>query len=182
MKYTKNWLIDQAAGNTVNYLFFWGHRPGKDGAITKSCFSQWWKSSFATEGISYITAEQWMMAGKARLFGDAATLAEILRTDDPQAVKKLGRRVRPFDPAVWDAHKYEVVVQGNLLKFGQDARLKAFLLGTGESVLVEASPYDTVWGIGLSSEAPDVENPRSWNGENLLGFALMEVRDRLRVF
>ncbi|WP_295221067.1 NADAR family protein [uncultured Chryseobacterium sp.] len=81
---------------------------------------------------------------------------------------------------LWDEHKYEIVKQGNLLKFSQNEKLKEFLLSTEDKVLVEASPYDTIWGIGMPETNPKAGNPSEWNGENLLGFALMEVRDELK--
>jgi len=177
MKYDILWLQAQS---DPEYLFFWGHRPSKDGSIIKTCMSQWWPASFTEDGCVYHTAEHYMMAGKARLFNDAAVLDEVLATDSPIIAKKLGRRIKAFDPAVWDAHKYELVRQGNLLKFSQDNALKYFLLGTGNAVLVEASPLDAIWGIGMSQDDPDAGNPAKWRGENLLGFALMEVRDLLR--
>jgi len=177
MKYNIPWL--QAQPNP-DYLFFWGHKPSKDGSIIKTCMSQWWLASFTEDQVVYATAEHYMMAGKACLFGDAEVLAEILKAEAPDIAKKLGRKVRNFDPVAWDAHKYELVKQGNLLKFSQNDPLKHFLLGTGNAVLVEASPVDPVWGIGLSQDDPGAADPAKWRGENLLGFALMEVRDQLR--
>lgn len=180
MRYNIPWVIDQYKQNpSLAYLFFWGHRPGRNGEMTKSCFSQWWPCKFEASGIVYTSAEQWMMARKAGLFNDLAMLDKILQTHDPAAVKKLGRKVKNFDEARWDAHKYTFVKEGNLLKFGQNPPMKHFLLRTGSTVLVEASPYDAVWGIGLDANAPGIEDPATWQGQNLLGFALMEVRDAL---
>ncbi len=172
-------LARHDAGECLKYLFFWGHQPNKDGSIGASCFSQWWEQPFVAEGISYRTAEHWMMAGKARLFGDEEVLAKILAARSPGEAKKLGRQVRNFDPSLWESHRYGIVREGNLHKFTQHEALKNFLLGTGERVLVEASPYDQIWGIGLVQSAPGIENPHHWEGLNLLGFALMEVRDEL---
>lgn len=131
------------------------------------------------EGSVYLTAEHWMMAAKARLFGDEEIARQIIRTTDPGAAKKLGRKVKAFDPGIWDAHKFDIVVEGNFHKFSTHAALKNFLLATGSSILVEASPLDTIWGIGLTQEDPCVYDPTKWLGENLLGFALMQVRDQL---
>jgi ribA/ribD-fused uncharacterized protein len=181
MQYSRKNLIDQViAGHQPEYLLFWGHRPSKDGRLTSSCFSQWWKSSFAVDGVTYATAEHWMMACKARLFGDSEMLKQILAEPAPDKVKRLGRKVSGIDTATWNAHKYAFVREGNLHKFSQHPAMKAFLLSTGEQVIVEASPYDTIWGIGLGANAPEALDPREWRGENLLGFALMEVRDQLR--
>ncbi len=180
MKYDLNWVIEKfETGQRLKYLFFWGHQPSKDGSVSDSCFSQWWQSAFEVEGISYPTAEHWMMAQKARLFGDEENLAKILKAATPGEAKKLGRAVRNFDPVSWDNHKYEYVKTGNAYKFSQHNDLKQYLLQTGDRIIVEASPVDKIWGIGMAKDNPDVENPNKWKGENLLGFALMEVRDGL---
>lgn len=181
MKYSTEWLLDQLAHDAhVKYLFFWGHQPSKDGVITKSCFSQWWLADFVVAGLTYRSAEHWMMAEKARLFDDERTLARILAAQSPAEAKKLGREIQGFVPEVWETHKFEIVKTGNRHKFEQHRDLAAFLLSTHDRVLVEASPVDTIWGIGLAADAPDAANPARWQGPNLLGFALMEVRDQLR--
>lgn len=167
------------AGQTFSYLFFWGHQPSADGRITKTCLSQWWAAEFTVDGRTYATAEHYMMAEKARLFGDEATRAEIVQGTDPKEAKALGRKVQNFSSAVWDKARFEVVVQGNLAKFGQNPPLKQFLLETHPAVLVEASPYDRIWGIGLKESDPQALTPSSWQGLNLLGFALMQVRELL---
>lgn len=168
------------AGQEFRYLHFWGHQPKADGSIGASCFSQWWVSPFVHEGVVYETAEHWMMAGKARVFGDAAALARVLAEKSPAEAKKIGREVKGFDPVVWDKHKFDLVVEGNWHKFSQHADLKEFLLGTGDQVIVEASPRDSIWGIGMGASNVKANSPREWRGKNLLGFALMVVRERLR--
>lgn len=181
MNYNRDWLIRQYSDPaSIPFLFFWGHQPSKDGSIIKSCFSQWWIASFEVEGITYKTAEHWMMAGKAKLFGDAEALQKIVAMVTPAAAKKGGRQVRNFDAAAWDKHKYELVAAGNLHKFSQHPALKEFLISTGDQVLVEASPRDKIWGIGMGGENPAAKDPKLWKGENLLGFALMEVREKLK--
>lgn len=181
MQYNNDWLIKKSQeGENVQFLFFWGHRPSKDGSITKSCFSQWWPSTFHVEGHVYLTAEHWMMASKAKLFGDDEIISEILEAPTPAEAKKLGRKVKDFDADLWEQHKFQIVVEGNFHKFTQHPALKIFLLKTDEKVLVEASPVDAVWGIGMAEDNPEVFNPQSWRGENLLGYALMEVRDQLK--
>jgi ribA/ribD-fused uncharacterized protein len=167
------------AGEQLKYLFFWGHQPSRDGSVTQSCFSQWWEQPFEVEGLRYRTAEHWMMAGKARLFNDEEMLAKILEAKSPSQAKKFGREVRGFDQAAWEAARYGIVLQGNLHKFGQHPDLKDFLLRTGNKILVEASPFDRIWGIGIAKTAPNIEDLHTWKGLNLLGFALMEVRDLL---
>lgn len=161
------------------FLFFWGHQPSKDGIITKTCFSQWWVSPFIVDGITYKTAEHWMMAKKAELFNDNEVLEKIIQANSPAEAKKLGREVRNYDDTLWLASRYEIVKQGNLHKFHQNSDLKAFLVNTKERVLVEASPVDAIWGIGMAGDHKDALNPEKWRGLNLLGFALMEVRDEL---
>ncbi len=168
------------AGEAFTFLNFWGHRPRADGRPSNSCFSQWFESPFTLNEISYATAEHFMMAEKARLFGDDAILAKVLQARDPSAAKSLGRRVSGYDEAAWVARRFDAVVEGNHAKFSQNAVLGGYLLATGDQVLVEASPVDAVWGIGLAKDDPRAGDPNLWQGENLLGFALMVVRDRLR--
>ena len=181
MKYSTEWLLELLGHEArVKYLFFWGNQPSKDGVITKSCLSQWWLADFVVTGITYRSTEHWMMAEKARLFNDKQGLARILAAKSPAEAKKLRREIDGFVPEVWEARKLEIVTTGNLHKFSQHLELSTFLLGTHDRVLVEASPVDTIWGIGLAADAADAENPARWLGPNLLGFILMQVKDQLR--
>ncbi|WP_221353999.1 NADAR family protein [Streptomyces beigongshangae] len=168
------------AGTKVKYLYFWGHRARADGRIGASCLSQWWPSPFTADGVGYRTAEHWMMAHKARLFGDARAERLALEAPDAALAKKAGRLVQGFDEAVWERERFGIVVEGSVRKFASDEALRGFLLGTGERVLVEASPVDRVWGIGLAADDDRAADPARWQGQNLLGFALMEARSRLR--
>lgn len=168
------------SGARVKYLPFWGHRPRADGQVGSSCLSQWWPSPFVTEGVAYATAEHWMMAAKARLFGDAEAERRAVEAANPALAKKAGRLVRGFDDTVWERERFGIVVEGSVHKFAAHADLREFLLGTGDRVLVEASPLDRVWGIGLAATDEGASDPRRWRGGNLLGFALMEARERLR--
>lgn len=170
-----------AAGEAFDYLYFWGHRPKQVGGVDKSCFSQWFEADFVVDGVCYTSAEHYMMAGKARLFGDKAALARILAACTPAEAKSIGREIRGFDEAAWNAERLAIVLAANRAKFGQNPALREFLLKTGDRVLVEASPVDAIWGIGLAVDHPDASTPTSWRGLNLLGFALMAVRDELRV-
>ncbi|MFD7701017.1 NADAR family protein [Streptomyces caelestis] len=174
-------LIEAArAGTRVEYLHFWGHRPLPDGRIGASCLSQWWPSPFTVDGVEYATAEHWMMAAKARLFGDPEGERRVLAAGHPSQAKKAGRLVRGFDEETWRRERFGIVVEGSVHKFAAHDGLRAFLLGTGERVLVEASPVDRVWGIGLAADDEGATDPERWRGPNLLGFALMEARRRLR--
>jgi ribA/ribD-fused uncharacterized protein len=155
------------SGGRVKYLFFWGHRPQRDGSIGPGCLSQWWPAEFTVDGVTYPSAEHYMMAGKARLFGDLGAVERILAARTPAEAKNLGREVQG------------IVVAGSTAKFGQDPGLRAYLVGTGQRVLVEASPLDRVWGIGLAADDPRAADPAGWRGLNLLGFALMEARATL---
>lgn len=166
-------------GELPELLLFWGHRPPRRGGVGKGCLSQWYPAPFTVGGVRYPTAEHFMMAGKARLFGDGEAERAVLARDDPESAKAAGRTVRGFDEDVWAGHRYELVVTANRAKFGAHPELRRFLRGTVDRVLVEASPYDTVWGIGLSAERPEAARPSQWRGLNLLGFALMDVRDAL---
>jgi ribA/ribD-fused uncharacterized protein len=163
-----------SGGLVFRYHFFYGHRREPDGV-----FSQWWPCAFEVDGQPYASAEQFMMAGKARLFGDAEALTAILAQADPAACKRLGRRVRGFDDASWARARFDLVVAGNLAKFGQSDQLRAILLATGDAILVEASPTDRIWGIGLAASDPRAADPATWRGKNLLGFALVAARAQL---
>jgi ribA/ribD-fused uncharacterized protein len=169
-----------AQGQSFKYLFFWGHHPSRDGSITASCFSQWWEGSpFVVDGVTYRTAEHYMMAEKARLFGDRTTAEQILQSTHPKQAKDLGRQAKGYDENRWNAQRSAIVTQGNWHKFSQHPELQGFLLGTGKRVLVEASPVDAIWGIGLDRHDRNASNPAQWPGLNLLGFALMQVREQL---
>ena len=167
-------------GGAVKYIYFWGHTRPRDGSVNQTCFSQWYQESFQVDGVEYSTAEHFMMAEKARLFDDEGALAKILSANHPGEAKNEGRGVRNFDEARWLENRFDIVVRGNLAKFEQNEALRIYLLGTGERVLVEASPVDRIWGIGMAKDDPDIESPSLWRGLNLLGYALMEVRSRLR--
>ena len=131
------------------------------------------------DGLPYPTAEHWMMAEEARLFDDDDLYREILATPDPKKAKSLGRKVRDFNVHVWAANCRDIVTRGNLEKFKQNKPLLAFLLGTTGKVLAEASPYDKIWGIGMRESDARATDPSQWQGNNLLGFALMDVRNQL---
>ena len=166
------------AGGVPKWMMFWGHQPKPDGTIGKGCLSQWWPCRFTVEGVEYASAEHWMMAAKARLFADPVTEAKILEARTPAEAKNLGRLVPGFDDKTWSDQRFELVVAGNVAKFGQDAALRAYLLSTANRVLVEASPRDQIWGIGLGAANERATDPATWRGRNLLGFALMEARER----
>lgn len=167
-------------GAQPKYLLFWGHRPPASGGVGRGCLSQWWPAALTVDGMVYPSAEHFMMAAKALLFGDADTAARIREAPHPGAAKTLGRQVRGFEEQRWAAHRFDLVVTGNMAKFGQHPDLRDFLIGTGDRVLVEASPQDRIWGIGLAADDERATSPHQWQGLNLLGFALMEVRHRLQ--
>lgn len=179
MKNIEELMTYLSTGNRVKYVYFWGHRK-TEGQVTKTCFSQWYDAPFTQNGELYLTVEHFMMAEKAKLFGDQGKREEILAAGNPGKAKALGREVRSFDQSLWDERKFDIVVCGNVEKFQQNPELEQFLLNTGARVLVEASPLDQVWGVGLAADDPRIEDPGQWNGENLLGFALMETRRRLK--
>jgi len=182
MTYSNQWLLDElVADKTFKYLYFWGHRTRKDGVITSSCLSQWYPRGFTHEGIRYATAEHWMMVGKARLFQDDEALQRILETENPAVAKKIGREVRGFDGPAWKANMVDLVTEGSYHKFHQNDDLLAFLKTTGNKVLVEASPFDRIWGIGMTKADAEKVHPEDWKGTNWLGWCLMEARAELLV-
>ena len=179
-KYNPIWVWDQQkAKKKLDFVFFWREGGAKLESVSNGCLSQWQKCTFEVDGVTYKSAEQYMMAEKARIFGDEETRQLIMKEEEPSIIKDLGREVKNFNPEIWDQHKFDVVVKGNLAKFGQDEKLKKFLLNTGSAILVEASPYDRVWGIGMREDNKDAKDAEKWYGINLLGFALMVVRDKL---
>lgn len=180
MKYTVEQICRQYRENPkMKIIFFWGHSP-TPGKITKACFSQWFDCRFEVDGVEYNTAEQYMMAQKALLFHDDEIYKRIMGAGGPHEYKKLGRMIRGFEQKLWDEEKYSIVLQGNIAKFGQNLKLKEYLLSTGDSVIVEASPYDAIWGVKMAMDDGRIQDPRNWQGENLLGFALMETRDQFQ--
>lgn len=177
--YSNEQLIDTLdKGETLKYIYFWGHQKSKS-SVSKSCFSQWYPSSFEDNGVLFVTAEHYMMYQKAKLFECHDIAEKVIQCENPGAVKKLGREVSNFDEAKWKDCRFDIVVQANQLKFSQNTELAEFLLSTTNRVLVEASPLDRVWGIGLATDDPKIADPRRWQGLNLLGYALMVVRQRL---
>lgn len=168
-------------GVVPRFLFFWGHRPSKDGGITKACLSQWFDAPFVVDGTHYKTAEHYMMAAKAHLFNDHAMRARILNASTPAEAKTYGRQIANFDEGLWARERFAIVVAASREKFAQNRALREFLVGTGDQVLVEASPVDPIWGIGLAADHVDAARPDRWPGLNLLGFALMAARSHLRM-
>ncbi|MBL7997844.1 MAG: NADAR family protein [Candidatus Kapabacteria bacterium] len=181
--YDINWLIDSyESGETLKFIYFWGHSDTLNEGIGKFCLSQWFKSPFMIENKTYKTSEHWMMSQKALLFNDKKTFDKIISVDRPEEAKELGREVIGFDDAIWNDKRFEIVKIGNIHKFNQNPILADYLLRTGDKVLVEASPTDIVWGIGLHQDSKGIDNIYAWRGLNLLGFVLMEVRDFFNEF
>jgi ribA/ribD-fused uncharacterized protein len=166
-------------GVRPKYVYFWGHTPKIPGRIDQSCLSNWFPAVFHIDGTRYSTIEHYMMAEKANLFSDYGKLEQIVSARSPGKAKALGRQVRGFNDDIWVKHRYEIVVKGNYAKFHQNKELGKFLIETGTKVLVEASPHDRIWGIGIGKDDNRAQDPIRWRGLNLLGFALMEVRAKL---
>lgn len=178
--YTKTSLIEAIEkGISFDYWLFYGHKESPDGEGTDSCFSQWFPAAFEVDGQIYPTSEHYMMAQKAALFNDLDMLENILVCKTPKEAKIFGRRVLNFDAAVWEAKRSQIVVDANFAKFSQNKKMKEVLLSSAPKILVEASPRDCIWGIGMGKGNPDAMDPTKWRGKNLLGFALTEVRDLL---
>ncbi len=173
-------LMAHRAGADLKYLYFWGHKPKIPGQVDACCLSNWFPAPFTIDGIIYPTTEHHMMAAKAALFHDSVVHAKILAAKSPAEAKKLGRTVNGFTDGPWYAQRRAVVLSGSLAKFRQNPELAAVLERTGEQILVEASPFDLIWGIGLSADAARAATPEQWRGLNLLGFVLMETRAQLR--
>lgn len=156
-----------------DYVFFWG-----------GPFSNWYKSKYKLTVDEYIIefncSEQQYMAAKALCFGDVESYNKIMESNDPRVQKAIGQKVKNYEDSVWDAVRYESMLLAVHLKFSQNKHLQKILLDTGSKILCEASPFDIVWGIGMGTDHPDILDQSKWKGQNLLGKALMEVRDLLR--
>ena len=151
---------------TEKYIFFY-----------KEEFSQWHKSSFSNlDDIIYNCCEQYMMSEKALLFNDKQAYDKIMKATHPREIQKLGREIKNYNQEIWDKWKYEIVCNGNYLKFIYNFDLLKLLLETGSKKFVEASPIDKIWGIGMDENHPDIEDETKWQGENLLGKALTETK------
>jgi len=143
--------------------------------------SNWYLSDFLSNGINFTSMEQYMMCSKAILFEDKTIAKLIMQTSDVFKIKVLGREIQGFKDAVWNSNKYSIVLNGVYHKFSYNAKLCKQLLSTGDSVLAECAVKDTIWGIGLSMHDTKRFNQDAWRGTNLLGKALMEVRDKLKM-
>ena len=148
------------------YIFFW------DGI-----YSQWNPSDFYDfTGRHYNCAEQYMMSQKASLFKDWDIYEQIMQTKMPNEQKALGKKVKNFDVDEWNENAIDIVTFGNYLKFTQNEKLFAELKSSGTRHIVEASPYDPVWGIGLGASTPNIEDQSTWKGTNWLGISIMRAR------
>lgn len=145
----------------------------------KSKLSQWHIVDFVVDGIKYNCCEQYMMAQKALLFNDKETYYKIMKATHPREQQSLGRIVKGYDQKIWDDNKYNIVRNGNYHRFKQNKQDLEWLFAT-EGTLVEASPVDRIWGVGLASNDPLIQDEKNWKGQNLLGKALTEVREMLR--
>lgn len=165
----------------MNFVYFWKPRPKTKGVIDEACCCQWWFSNFTFRGMRHATAEHAMMYTKAKMFDDQQAMDAIREERQPHAVKAIGRQVLGFDGAKWDAESYELVRDINLEKYRQDKRLLDWLKTLPKNtVFVEASPFDRIWGIGLADDGTtDLSNIANWQGMNKLGFAITEVFQEL---
>ena len=157
----------------MNIICF--HNPDEENGY----LSNWYLSQFSVDEITFSSMEQYMMYKKAVCFQDYDTADRILETEDVSQIKKLGRKVSNYDENSWNGVRQIVVYRGLLEKFGQNDELKKLLLETGDSVLAECAVKDRIWGIGLSMTDPDRLDRDCWKGQNLLGYALMMVREDL---
>lgn len=167
----------------INYVFFWKPRPRTQGVVDEACCCQWWFSNFTFQGIRHATAEHAMMYSKAKMFNDETAMNAILKERHPHSAKAIGRQVQNFNGARWDNESYDLVREINLEKYKQDKRLLEWMKTLpSNTVFVEASPYDRIWGIGLGEDGIDtsfLEQPSNWQGLNKLGFAITEVFQEL---
>ena len=154
---------------TDKHIFFWN-----------GIYSQWYPSNFTIDGFEYNCCEQYMMHQKALLFGDNEIADKIMLEEMPAYQKELGKKVKGFDRVIWDQHCFSIVYRGNYAKFTQNEDLKNQLLETEDKIIVEASPVDFIWGIKRDEGDVSNDNPSNWRGLNLLGFAIMTVRNQIK--
>lgn len=147
----------------------------------RDVFSNWYAAPFTLQGHQFGCVEQAMMWGKATIFGDHATAAKVLASPDPKDQKALGRQVKPYVDEIWAQRRTRIVYAACHAKFTQNPALLQALMDTGDTQLVEASPYDRIWGIGMGENAPGVDDEANWRGQNLLGKVLTRLRDNLRL-
>ena len=159
---------------TDKYVFFWSEKNK-----TTGIFSQWYKADMEINGIIYNSCEQYMMHQKALTFKDFEIADEILKEEDPRTQKVWGRKIRNFNSEVWNKVCLDIVTTGNYAKFNTYPDFKRRLFETGNRTLVEASPVDPIWGVGLAENDPDILDESKWKGTNLLGISLMSVREKL---
>ena len=152
------------------------HNPNEENGY----LSNWYPSKFTYAGRLFSSMEQYMMYRKAICFHDEIIASEILKTDDVAVIKALGRQVSGYDDSVWNGIRQIAIYEGLLAKFSQDEELKQQLLATEDAVLAECAVRDRIWGIGLSMTDLDRLDRSKWKGQNLLGYALMMVRDKLK--
>lgn len=151
------------------------HNPNEENGY----LSNWYPSIFALNGITFSSIEQYMMYRKAVCFGDEKVAAQILATEDVAEIKALGRLVSGYDENLWNGVRQIVVYEGLLAKFSQNSDLREQLKDTGQAFLAECAVKDRIWGVGLSMHDPNRLDLAKWRGQNLLGYALMMVRERL---
>lgn len=151
------------------------HNPGEENGY----LSNWYLSRFTIDNITFSSMEQYMMYNKAVYCHDESVAAQILTTDDVAKIKALGRAVSNYDENLWNGIRQIVVYRGLLEKFSQNSKLKEKIKTTGDVILAECAVRDCIWGIGLSMKDPDRFDKTKWKGQNLLGYALMMVRECL---
>ena len=151
------------------------HNPNEE----NGWLSNWYPSPFTVEGVAFSSMEQYMMYEKAVTFGDFDIAQKILTEEDVSKVKQYGRQVANYDDVVWNGIRQIIVYRGLLAKFLQNQELGRKLKETGEAVLAECAVQDKIWGIGLSMQDTNRFDMQKWTGQNLLGFALMQVRGQI---
>jgi ribA/ribD-fused uncharacterized protein len=153
------------------------HNPDEENGY----LSNWYPSRFTYSGVSFSSMEQYMMYRKAICFGDGKIAAQILATDDVGEIKALGRLVSGYDDNVWNGVRQITIYEGLCAKFSQNPELRDKLMSTGKAFLAECAVKDRIWGIGLSMRDPDRLDRSRWQGQNLLGYALMMAREKLTI-
>lgn len=166
------------ADNADNYVFFYGHTEGRPFA----CFSNFYPSKFTADGKNFNCSEQYFMKKKQEMFDPTnVQLANaIMAETSPAKIKAFGRQVKNYDETKWNQERYRVMKEALMYKFGQNQNMKQILMSTGNKILCECTNLDKIWASGLHITDPDRFDETKWKGQNLLGKALMEVRNELK--
>lgn len=178
-QYSVNNLLSMEDIELAAYVFF---AEAEQGEINASCMNMKYIAPFDVGEDHYVSAEHYYLAEKAKIAGDFKSRELIKKATEPAEFRMLEREIENLNPVTWDEVKYAIALVGNYHKFWNNMALKKYLMTTEQKILAYTDSEDLIWGTGLDIDHEDAEDPSKWPGQNLLGFAIMELRDHLRKF